>query len=130
MKNFTLISYGAISKDFKTIAQMKRQMHKVKNGEIEQHRIDCYKIIDAKLLSTIFTSLGVLGIDAQKEIEIFYPSDKYPAHVDDGGISYFVPLESGNFYIDGVSYPIVPFVLYAFDDGKLHNTDFCAIMLK
>jgi hypothetical protein len=127
MEKFTLISYGAISKDFKGIAQLKKQMFKVKNGEIEQHRVDCYKITDTKIFETKFTDLGV---EIPREIEIFYPSEKYPSHVDGGGISYFVALESGNFYIDGITYPIVPFVLYAFDDGKLHNTDFCAIMLK
>lgn len=104
-------------------------MVKVKNGEIEQYRVDCYKIPfnETKILDTKFTDLG---IHTPKDIEIFYPSDKYPSHIDGGGISYFVPLESGDFYIDGVTYPIVPYVLYAFDDGKSHNTDFCSIMLK
>lgn len=127
MDKMILISYGAVSKDFKVIAQLKKQMYKVKNNEIEPHRVDCYKITDRTPFDTKFTDLGMT---LPKNIEIFNPSDKYPSHTDDGGISYFVALESGNFYIDGITYPVVPFVLYAFDDGKLHNTDFCAVMLK
>lgn len=122
-----LISYGAVCQDFKIIAQLKKQMFEIKNNKINQHRIDCYKILDTKILNIKFDNLG---IELPKNIEIFYPSDKYPPHIDEGGISYFIALESGNFYIDGITYPIVPFILYAFDDGKLHNTDFCAIMLK
>lgn len=51
-------------------------------------------------------------------------------HVDDGGISYFIPLEEGVFQIGGVNYPIVPFVLYSFEDSMLHNSNFVSIMLK
>jgi len=51
-------------------------------------------------------------------------------HVDYGGISYFIPLEEGIFQIGGVNYPIVPFVLYAFEDSMLHNSNFASIMLK
>lgn len=127
-KSAILTSYGAISNDFKVIAQLKKQLQKVKSGEIIQHRVDCYKIENINALITKFTH--ELKIDMPKNVEIFYPSDKYPAHTDEGGISYFIALESGNFYIEGVNYPIVPFVLYSFDDGRLHNTDFCAIMLK
>jgi hypothetical protein len=127
MDRFRLLSYGHISTDFKVMAKLKKVMIKIKNGEIEQHRIDCYKFTDTNLLEGKFKDLG---INFPNNVEIFYPSDKYPSHIDEGGISYFIALENGEFYIDGVSYPIVPFVLYAFDDGKLHNTDFCAIMLK
>ena len=39
-----LISYGSISKDFKVIAQMSKLLKRVKNKEIEQHRVDCYTV--------------------------------------------------------------------------------------
>lgn len=127
-KNISLVSYGPVSKDFKTIAGLKKQMLKVKAGEVEQHRVDCYPFrVNSELINKFNEELR---ISLPESFEIFYPSEKYPPHVDEGGTSYFIPLESGNFFIDGVSYPIVPFVLYGFDDGKLHNTDFCAVMLK
>lgn len=123
-----LVSYGYITSSFKTIAKLKKQLDKIKNGEVNSHKLDCYKINEIPDLEAKF--VNELKIPAPKSIEIFYPSDKYPPHTDDGGISYFVALENGNFYINNVSYPIVPFVLYAFEDSNLHNTDFCAIMLK
>lgn len=127
MEIFSLISYGAISQDFKSIAKLKKEMFKVKGNDIQEHRVDCYETTNSNIINSKFEKLG---LKVPTNIEIFYPSDKYPAHVDEGGVSYFVGLESGNFFIDGINYPIVPFVLYAFDDAKLHNTDFCALMLK
>jgi hypothetical protein len=127
MVKFTLLSYGAVSNDFKFIAQLKKVMIQVKNGDLKPHRLDCYEFTNTKVIENKFINLE---LEIPRNIEIFYPSDKYPSHIDEGGVSYFIALESGNFYIDGVTYRVVPYVLYAFDDGKLHNTDFCAIMLK
>lgn len=128
MTKISLTSYGAVTDDFRTIAYLKNQMSKIKSGGIASHRVDCYHL--EKIPGAIVGKLKEIGCTLTKELEVFLPSDNYPPHVDDGGQSYFIPLESGYFYIDGVNYPIVPFVLYGFDDGKLHNTDFCAIMLK
>lgn len=123
----SLISYGAITEDFVAIAKYKKYLEKIKNGSIKQHRVDCY---ETRYILEVAHKFVALGIEVPKNVEIFWPSDNYPPHKDQGGLSYFIPLESGEFYIDNVSYPIVPFVLYAFDDGKLHNTNFAAIMLK
>lgn len=122
-----LASYGAVSKNFAIMAKLKKELQKVKAGLTPQHRVDCYNITDILCLREKFLNLK---IKFPENVEIFYPSENYPPHSDGGGISYFIPLESGNFYIDGISYPVVPFVLYSFDDGVLHNTNFCAIMLK
>lgn len=102
-------------------------MRLIKKGQIEQHRVDCYSIGTVPDINRKFESLF---LPQPKSIEIFYPSQNYPPHTDEGGISYFIALEKGEFYIDNVSYHVTPFVLYAFDDGELHNTNFCAIMLK
>lgn len=127
LKNTSFISYGQVSKDFKTLAKLFIQLNKVKNKEVPQTKVDCYLFTGIDLLQPKFTDIN---LPMPKDMEIFHPSMKYPPHTDKGGLSYFIPLESGIFSIDGVDYPVVPFVLYAFDDGKLHNTNFCAIMLK
>ena len=127
-----LISYGSISKDFKIMAQLTKILNKIKNKELEQSRIDCYSLnhIPLSVIVSINNKFEGKSLPLPKQMEIFYPSENYPSHTDDGGTSYFIGLESGNFIIENVSYPIVPFVLYAFEDSKLHNTNFAAIMLK
>ena len=127
-----LISYGSISKDFKVIAQMSKLLKRVKNKEIEQHRVDCYTVdsLSTHAKNEITEKFRENNIDTPKNMEVFYPSENYPSHIDEGGISYFIALENGKFLIEDVSYPIVPFVLYSFEDSKPHNTDFGAIMLK
>lgn len=125
--NTVLMVYGPVSTDFKDIAKLKNQAIKIKSGQVQQHRLDCYRLDNTRLFHELFARLN---IQMPENVEVFWPSDNYTAHTDEGGTSYFVPLESGFFYIDGVSYPVVPFVLYAFNDGVRHNTDFCAVMLK
>ncbi|AGO47547.1 hypothetical protein Phi4:1_gp014 [Cellulophaga phage phi4:1] len=132
IKNMELISYGRITENFKTIAQLKDYFNKIKNKEIPSNRLDCYPTdkLNVKALSAIINKFTASKLDMPKDWEIFYPSDSYPSHTDEGGTSYFIGLESGNFTIGDISYPIVPYVLYSFEDSKLHNTDFGAIMLK
>jgi hypothetical protein len=127
-----LVSYGSISKDFKIMASLTILLNKIKNKEIEQTRVDCYGLgnIPMKVLDSINTKFENKNLNLPNQIEIFYPSQKYPSHTDDGGTSYFIALENGEFLIGDVSYPIVPFVLYSFDDSMEHNTNFAAIMLK
>jgi hypothetical protein len=127
-----LISYGSISNDFKVIAQMSKLLKRVKNKEIESHRVDCYPIdtLGTNAKNEIAKKFRANNLDEPKNMEIFCPSENYPSHVDDGGKSYFIGLENGFFLIENVSYPIVPFVLYSFEDSKPHNTDFGAIMIK
>lgn len=128
-----LISYGSLSKDFKIMAQLTKLFNKVKNKEIKEFRVDCYDIkvhCSIPVLQSIDKKFEEIGMSGPTHLEVFYPSEHYPDHVDEGGISYFIPLESGLFNIGGVSYPVVPFVLYGFEDSKPHNTDFGAIMIK
>lgn len=128
-----LISYGSVSKDFKIIAQLSKLLTKIKNGEIPQDRLDCYSVdknISTNLKGEIYNKFKSSNLDIPTSSEVFLPSMNYPSHVDEGGTSYFIPLEEGRFLIENVSYLIVPFVLYAFEDSKLHNTNFGAIMLK
>lgn len=128
-KKISLVVYGAITEDFKIMAQLKKRMISIKSGQVKEHRVDCYSGGNY-VPDYIVDKFDSIGIPSPKDVEIFNPSEKYPPHHDRGGISYFIPLESGTFYIGGVNYPVVPFVLYAFEDSRLHNTDFCAIMLK
>lgn len=128
-----LISYGSISKDFKIIAQLSKLLLKIKNEGVSQNRLDCYSIhnhISDKAQNTIYDKFTRSKLTTPESVEIFIPSVNYPSHTDEGGVSYFIPLEEGRFLIENVSYPIVPFVLYAFEDSKPHNTNFGAIMLK
>ena len=127
-----LISYGSISNDFKIMAQLTKFLNKIKNGDIEQTRVDCYSLdtLNVSIIVKIYHKFKDKGLPNPQDMEVFYPIENYPSHTDDGGTSYFIGLESGNFIIENVSYPIVPFVLYAFEDSKLHNTNFAAIMLK
>lgn len=122
-----LNSYGAITKDFKVIAKLKKYLEKINNKQLNQTRLDCYKIEEREVIYDLFDKLS---LPVPIAIEIFKPSDNYPVHIDGGGISYFIPLESGLFFIEGVNYPIVPFVLYSFNDGIAHNSNFCSIMIK
>lgn len=125
-----LISYGSVSKDFKIIAQLSKLLTKIKNGEIRETRLDCYPLTSNSIAVDITKKFETEKIPVFNSVEVFLPSINYPSHVDEGGTSYFIPLEEGNFLIESVSYPIVPFVLYAFEDSKPHNTNFGAIMLK
>lgn len=126
-----LTSYGAISSDFPIIAQLSKLLKKIDRKELEEIRLDCYPVVlSEKTREEIVNKFVTNGIDFPSTQEIFKPSKNYPSHRDGGGISYFIPLEEGCFTIENVNYPIVPFVLYAFEDSKLHNTDFGAIMLK
>lgn len=122
-----LNSYGAITKDFKVIAKLKKYLEKINNKQLNQTRLDCYKVEEREVIYDLFDKLS---LPVPIAIEIFKPSDNYPVHIDGGGISYFIPLESGLFFIEGVNYPIVPFVLYSFNDGMLHNSNFSSIMIK
>jgi len=122
-----LVSYGGISSDFTIIAQLNKLLQK----ELKETRLDCYDVNwSDRLRAEVVNKFVINGIDFPATYEIFKPSKNYPSHVDKGGISYFIPLEEGYFTIENVNYPIVPFVLYSFEDSKLHNTDFGAIMLK
>lgn len=125
-----LISYGAVSSDFKVMAQMTSLLNKIKQGEIKETRLDCYAVSSLNIIEHINKKFERIHFSHPTNIEVFLPSKNYPSHVDEGGVSYFIPLEEGIFSISGVNYPIVPFVLYAFSDSKLHNTNFGAIMLK
>jgi len=123
-----LISYGAITEDFKDITKLKRYLKNINNKQSNEIRLDCYSFInDREIIYRLFEKLK---LPVPLAFEIFKPSDNYPPHVDEGGISYFIPLESGTFFIGNINYPIVPFVLYAFNDGIPHNSNFCSIMLK
>ena len=127
-----LVSYGSVSRDFRVIAQMRKLLKRIQNQEIPEHRIDCYSVDSLESLSkdSINIKFSQNSLKMPENIEVFCPSENYPSHTDSGGISYFIGLESGLFTIGGTSYPIVPFVLYSFEDSKSHNTDFGAIMLK
>lgn len=124
-----LISYGSISKNFSDIAKLSNFFKKIKNKDIKQTRLDCYEL-NLDLHPILNRKWNDCNMKLVFNIEIFYPSQNYPDHTDNGGISYFIPLEEGIFTISNVNYPIVPFVLYSFEDSKLHNTNFGAIMLK
>lgn len=124
------ISYGAVSSDFKVMAQMSKTLTLIKEGALPQTRVDCYELHSTNIKYAINKKFTDCNINLPEQCEIFLPSKNYPAHTDEGGISYFIALEEGVFSISGVNYPIVPFVLYSFEDSKLHNTDFGAIMLK
>ena len=127
-KTAELISYGAISTDFKVIANFSRILTKLK--ELKQTRLDCYQCPNPIVNEAIAKKFEAKNLEESTIIEVFAPSKNYPMHVDYGGISYFIPLEEGIFQIGGVNYPIVPFVLYAFEDSMLHNSNFASIMLK
>lgn len=130
IKNMEFISYGAVSSDFKVMVQMTSLLNKIKQGEIKERRLDCYIIPSLNIIEHINKKFESINFQHPTNVEVFIPSINYPAHTDEGGTSYFIPLEEGIFSISGVNYPIVPFVLYAFEDSKLHNTNFGAIMLK
>lgn len=127
-----LISYGSVTTDFKLIAQLNGLIKKANTGELKKTRLDCFRIegvISHALNDAIEKKLAENKLEIL-EFELFKPTKNYPSHVDEGGTSYFIPLEEGTFVIGDVHYPIVPFVLYGFEDSMLHNTNFGAIMLK
>lgn len=128
MKQPDLIIYGAIADDFAKLAGYRKMYQSAITGDLKYLRVDCWELPSIPV--SLRQKFSEVGIQFPRHLEIFNPSTDYPPHKDEGGISYFIPLESGIFTIKGVSYPVVPFVLYAFEDGELHNTDFCAIMLK
>lgn len=125
-----LISYGAVTKVFKYMAQMVKFLERQKNDELIQTRLDCYECIPNALANVIISKFEKEGLLAPNEMELFVPSMIYPNHVDTGGMSYFIALEEGIFTIGGVNYVVTPFVLYAFEDSKEHNSNFGAIMIK
>lgn len=126
-KNVSLVCLGAVTDNFKTIAKLKKFITQINNNEIKSERLDCYNYV---IGIDVFNKFKSLELDSPRTYEIFYPSEIYPPHKNSGGTSFFIPLESGNFWIDNISYPVLPFVLYGFEDSKLHNSDFCSIMLK
>lgn len=125
-----LISYGAVTKSFTYMAQMAKFLRKQKNGELVETRLDCYSDIPRNLVNVIITKFEKEKLPAPDEMELFVPTMIYPNHVDGGGMSYFIALEEGIFTIGGVNYIITPFVLYAFEDSKEHNSNFGSIMIK
>lgn len=114
------------------MAKLAILLNKIKNKEVEQSRFDCYSLTNIPLtvMDAINTKFESKNLKLPTQIEIFCPSENYPSHTDAGGISYFIGLEGGEFSIGDVNYPIVPFVLYSFEDSMVHNTNFAAIMLK
>ena len=131
----SLVSYGTIVKDFSFFARIRKELDKVKSGSLPQKRVDCYEITDVTIkreINLYFSEELIENIS----IEIFYPSTTYPSHIDSTPntrnitTSYFIAMESGEFTINDICYPIVPFVLYSFDDSKPHNSNFCSIMIK
>jgi hypothetical protein len=122
--------HGAVTNEFRIIAKFGNYLKQIRNGEIPNKRFDCYGLgHNIDLLEAMLTP-GITNSEVLKNAEIFCPSNKYPPHADAGGISYMIPLEDGEFYIGDINYPIIPFVLYSFEDSVLHNTNFAAIMLK
>jgi len=103
-----LTTYGPITTDFKVMARLIKRMRDIKSKKVIPHRLDCYEVGECYEYIKNKTKDILINVT----MEIFNPSLNYPPHIDDGGISYFIPLEPGNFYINTVSYPIVPF-----DDG-------------
>lgn len=128
-----LTSYGSITNDFRCMAQMVKLRNKIISGEITETRQDCFDVagnVPPSLVDWIKSKLSDCHLRHNGKMEVFYPREKYPCHVDSGEVSFFIALQPGNFFISNVSYPIVPFVLYSFDDGKPHNSDFMSIMIK
>lgn len=127
--NEQLISYGPISNEFRVLAKYKNYLDNMINEDkVPQHRLDCYRLLIN--YNDILDRFSTLSLEKPTEVEIFQPSCNYPPHIDGDGVSYFIPLEEGVFQIEGVEYVVIPFVLYCFDDRKLHNTNFTAIMLS
>lgn len=127
-----LTIYGSITNKFGIFAEATYFCNNIKNDKIKQSRLNCYYKHDLppRILKCIAEKLKLLKLETQDKIEIFYPSQNYPPHTDEGGISYFIPLEEGTFSINGVNYPVIPFILYSFEDGNPHNSNFVSIMLK
>lgn len=124
-----LISYGQVTRDFKSIAKYKNFLKRVLKGEVPQTRLDCYNVVIG--CHEINDKFKELGWKLPTNFELFIPSDSYPPHTDKSEhFSYFIGLESGIFTIENVEYHTTPFVLYAFDSNKLHNTNFPAIMIN
>lgn len=124
-----LISYGAISTNFKDFAKLKKELKKIESNEVEPHRLDCYPLENKSIVNNCFERFG---FKTPGFIEIFSPSDKYPLHVDSEkpSESFFIPLRGGIFTYDNIDYPVVPFVLYSFDDSVLHGSNFTSIMIR
>lgn len=122
--------YGSVSNDFKIFAKIIKELEKIK--ETEQSRLDCYEFsnFSSKVREAIQTKISQV-VDGLTTIEIFIPSRDYPNHVDEGGLSFFIPLEDyGYFTSGGIRHKVDIFNLYSFNDGVEHNTDVACIMIK
>jgi hypothetical protein len=125
-----LIVHGSISSNFALFARLVKIVEKIESGAIRQSgRIDCFELPTIEYQEICFILKNKFQIQPS-DIEIFFPSMNYPSHKDEIGTSYFIPLENGIFTIDDMSHPVVPFVLYSFDDSNLHNSDFPSIMIR
>lgn len=129
-----LTAHGAITSDYKVISKLTNLSKKIKEGKVESYRNNCYKYnnyISNNYSECIINELfSNLKLQKPKEMEIFYSPIYVPPHTDEGKLSYFIGFEPGEFFIGGISYPIVPFVLYSFDESCLHNSNFLALMIK
>jgi hypothetical protein len=130
-----LTVYGGITTKFKIIAQLVKLCKRIKNKELNEtsSRLDCHdfksNVYDG-VYSELEKKFTFLKLKMFINSEIFYPTQNYPPHTDEGGISYFIPLEEGTFQINGINYPVIPFILYSFEDSNPHNSNFVSIMLK
>lgn len=124
--------HGALTTNFKVIAQLKKFLKKVECGDVVEYRCDCFKLDELHSLAKteIAKTLNELCEVEQYEIELNYPMDDYQCHVDQGGISYIIPLQPGTMNINGCDVSVSPYVVYSFDDGLKHNTNFPSIMIK
>lgn len=125
--------HGRVFRGFSSFAALTRLRNSIK----PTNKLDCmslddydkerwYHEIGAKIACAFGQSC--VGI---KEMEIFCPTQKYPDHVDSEtpSISFFIPLEPGEFILDGLAHPVIPYVLYEFPDNLPHNSNFASIMI-
>lgn len=111
--------HGRITRDFKEISRLKKLEGKL-------YRTDCYQLDS-------FDEAFVKNLVKREitDVEIFNPSLSYPPHIDDVNFpSYFIALEDGVFYYDGVNYVITPFILHEFNSKLYHNSNFKSLMLS
>ncbi len=122
--------YGVISNDFKIFAKIVNELEKIR--ETEQSCLDCYEFskFSSPIRDAVQNKISQV-VNGLTTIEIFIPSRDYPNHVDEGGLSFFIPLEDcGYFTSGGIRHKVNMFNLYSFDDGVEHNTDVACIMIK
>lgn len=131
MKKPELSFHGQIQTHFGFYLKSLRIATEIRQGKHSERRRMCYS---ANLLGEGAYEAIASKLEVQPELlemEIFFPTEDFPPHVDGEGESFMIPLEDFCVAkICGTNHSLLPWGIYSFDDRLPHSTHGVILMIR